>query len=696
MTHYLDPLLRPASIAVVGASVRHGSVGNQVLKNLLDGRFSGHLFAVNPRYKEVHGVQCYASLAELPKRVEHVIFAVSDEHIETALDAAIDHGVRAATLISALVLDDDDTPLLRERIARKARDADLLLCGGNAMGFYNFRDCVWACGFDTRSHSPPGNVTLISHSGSGMSGILDVDERINFNLAVSTGQELTVCMEQYLDFALEQAETRVVGLFMETVRNPQRMRATLDKANARGIPIVAIKVGRTDLAAELAVSHSGALAGNDAAFVALFDRYGVHRVDDMDELASALIMFAQPNAVGDGGLVSIHDSGGERQLTIDLADDVGVRFADLTPDTLSTLQARLDPGLPAVNPLDAWSRGGAGAHDVVADCFAAMLADPGAALGAVIHDRAPHGLLYGEYIDYLRRAHAASGKPVFLVANRQGTGSDPAVRATTEQGFPVIDGVRSFLTGVRCLFEHRDFRKREQMQPPARPDAAARWHTTLVQSQQIDELAGMALLTDFGIAVTTVRFADSEGAVVSAAQTLGYPVVLKTATGAEHKTDVGGVVIAIRDEITLRNAYRDMRERLGSAVTVAQMVDEPGVEMILGMTRDAQFGPLIMLGFGGIHAEVLRDVAFALPPFDAGTARRLVDRLRLRPLLNAQRGRSAVAIDAYCEAAARFSVLAAELGEQVAAIDINPLIVHQHACVAVDVLVVTTPTTARG
>ena len=690
MTHPLDPLLRPASVAVLGASVRQGSVGNQTLRNLLDGQYGGDLFAINPRYEEVCGIACYASLAELPHRAEHVIFAVNDERIEAALDAAIAHGVKAVTLMSALMLDEDAEPPLKERIARKVRDAELLVCGGNAMGFYNFPDRIWACGFDTRAHKPTGNVALISHSGSGMSGILDVDERINFNLAVSTGQELTVGMEQYLDFALEQPETRVVGLFMETVRNPAAMRAAFAKANARGIPIVAIKVGRTELAAELAVSHSGAIAGTDAVFAALFDRYGVQRVDDMDELATTLIMFAQPHAVADGGLVSIHDSGGERQLTIDVADRAGVPFADLSPDTLATLQARLDPGLPAVNPLDAWSRGGVGAPAVVVDCLATMLADPAAALGAVIHDRAPHGRLYPEYVEYLRLAHTGSDKPMFLVANRQGTGADPAVIKTTEAGFPVIDGVRAFLTGVRCLFEHRNFHRRPTDEPPAVPSSAAHWRKLLAGGQQIDDMTGMALLADFGIPVNSVQFADNESAVVSAAQAFGYLVVLKTAAGAKHKTDVGGVVLAIGDEPALRNAYQGMSARLGAGVTVARMVDNDGVEMILGMIRDAQFGPLVMLGFGGVHAEVLRDVAFALPPLDALTARRLLSKLRLRPLLDGRRDGGAVAIDSYCEAAACFSVLAAELGEHVEAIDVNPLIVHRQGSVAIDVLVETT------
>ena len=338
-----------------------------------------------------------------------------------------------------------------------------------------------------------------------MSGILDCEERIDFNLAVSTGQELSVSMDQYLEYAIECLDTRVVGLFMETARNPQGLQAALAKAARRGIPVVALKVGRTDLAARLTVSHSGAMAGRDDAYQALFDQYGVHRVQDMDELATAMIMFAQPHPVAAGGLASLHDSGGERQLLIDLAETVGVPLAEVGAATTRRLEALLDPGLPAVNPLDAWSAGGATADQVMADCFTALLCDDAVALGAVVHDRGPQGSIYPGYAGYLEAAHAASGKPVFLVANRQGTGSDPLVESLTRQGFPVLDGLRPFLAGVRALLAWRDFQFRssdlEQAEqpgrlPPAIAAAADAWAMRLGAGGSLDEYESGQLLAD--------------------------------------------------------------------------------------------------------------------------------------------------------------------------------------------------------
>ncbi|MCJ7814564.1 MAG: CoA-binding protein, partial [Xanthomonadales bacterium] len=460
-THPLNPLLRPASIAVVGATERPGSVGRKTVENLLTGKFPGRLYAINPGYDSVLGVPCFPDLASLPEIVEHVVLTVGDSRIEAALDDTIAHGAKAATMMSSLVLENDQPPLLRNRIVAKIEASGLIVCGANGMGFYNFADGVWVCGFDTReNHLHGGNVTLISHSGSGMSGIIDCEERIDFNLAISPGQELCVSMDQYLDFALEQPETRVVGLFMETARNPAGMTRAFQKANDKGIPVVVLKVGRTELSARLAVSHSGAITGRDDAYQALFDRYGVQRVQDMDELATALIMFAQPHPVAAGGLVSIHDSGGERQLLIDLADEMGIPLARIEPQTESRLEALLDPGLPPVNPLDAWGAGGPGANKIMEDSLATLMSDPNAAMGAVVHDRAPLGALCEEYFGYMRAGHRASGKPVFLVSNRQGSGTDPAAVRVTREGFPVLDGLRSFLAGVRCLTDWRDFNAR--------------------------------------------------------------------------------------------------------------------------------------------------------------------------------------------------------------------------------------------
>lgn len=690
LPHPLDPLLRPQSVAVVGASARADSLGDWALRNLVRGGYAGSIYPVNPAYQEIAGLRCRASLAELTAVPDLVIFAVNDERVEAVLDEAIAIGVPAAVIMSTMVLDNDAEPPLRERVRRKVRDAGMLLCGGNGMGFYNIRDQVWACGFDSCEHEGPGKITLISHSGSGMSGLIDSEARLAINLAVSTGNELGVTMDQYLDFALDLPETRAVGLFVETARNPDGFRSALAKAQARNIPVVALKVGRTEKAAQLTVSHSGAMAGDSATYDALFDCYGVHQVRDMDELATLLILFGELHPVGPGGLVSLHDSGGERQLMVDLADAAGVELTALQDYTVTALGKVIDPELPAVNPLDAWSRGGANAARQMQESFGLMMQDCGAAIGVVAHDRAPDGGIYQSYLRYLEYAHAVSGKPVALVAARQGSGCDPSVVEATRRGFPVLDGLPAFLRGVRALFEQRDFQSMPAPAPTVSLPAGlvARCREELRNRGALSESRSMALLAESGIAVNSGRVVTGRTEVLAAAARLGYPLVAKTAMpGIAHKSERGGVLLNLQTETALLAAYDHLAVACGPAVLIAPML-AAGVEMILGTRRDPQFGPVVVLGFGGIHAELLEDVAFALPPFSPEWAERCLSRLKLRPLLDGVRGMPAANVASFCDTASRFSVLVHELRDVLFEADINPLIVNADGCIAADALLV--------
>ena len=362
---------------------------------------------------------------------------------------------------------------------------------------------------------------------------------------------------------------------------------------------------------------------------------------------------------------------------VDLADEAGVPLTELTADTVAELEKILDPELPAINPLDAWSRGGPDSADQMADSLAAMMNDPGAAIGAVVQNRAPYGKVYRSYFEYMQRGHAASGKPVALVAARQGTGHDDIAVSSTAEGFPVLDGVSAFLRGVRALFDYRDFLARHDGPLP----------TVDVSTAAIGpgEAGALQLLAGSGLPVVPVTLINKESDAVADQ----YPVVLKTAApGVAHKSDVGGVVLNIKSGKELQLAYRDMAKRLGPEALIAPMVDE-GVEMMLGVRTDPQFGPIVLIGFGGVYAETLKDVVFAVPPFTAAHARRCVDRLRLRHMLDGQRGTPPADIGAFCDAAARFSVLVDTLRDEMREIDINPVIVHETGCTIVDALVVT-------
>lgn len=683
--HPLRPLLAPRSIAFVGASPRPNTPGNDMLRMAALGSFTGKTFPINPNYRDVEGQRCYASFAELPEPVDLAILAVANARLEAAMREAAAHGARAAVIFASGYLENDGSPPLTERIAKIARDAGMAVCGGNCMGFYNDAAKVWAAGFPAGREPRPGNIAFISHAGSIWGAFAHNDRRFRFNLVVSAGQELVTTAADYLDYALEQPETGVVGLFLETVRAPERFARALEKATRRDIPVVALKAGRTAAAAALALSHSGAIAGDDAAYEALFERYGAHRVHTLDELGTTLLLFAQGRRAAPGGVAAIHDSGGERELVLDLAADCAVPYAVIGSETVARLRARLDHGLEPINPLDAWGTG----HDFVnlfADCFTALLDDPDTGLGIFFNDLRDGSYLQQGFAQAARMAAGRTAKPVAYATNYSQVRHDGLSVELTEAGVPVLDGTVPALLAARHLLDHRDFRLRA---PDPAPVAKPRrdWRARLAAGP-LDEAEALALLADYGMATLPTAVVESADTAVRAAEKIGFPAVCKTAMAEiHHKTERGGVKLGLADGAAVRAAYEDLARRLGPRVLVTRMA-EPGVELALGFTRDAQFGPVVMVAAGGTLIEILRDARHALAPFGPATARRLLDRLSIARLLAGTRGAAPADIDAAARAIARFSVLAADLADLVSECDVNPLIVSAGGAMAVDALVI--------
>jgi len=688
MSHRLDPLLNPESIVIVGATTS-GGMGTRVIKNLQHGGFKGKLFGLHPKNKDAFDIPCYPDFKSLPEKVEHAIFAVSDERIEGLVDAAIDADIKAMSMMSMLYLDDDEKPYLKDRIQAKLNKADILLCGANGMGFFHIEKGVWVNGHFSRPNHEPGGICIISQSGSGVAGIIDCEERINLNLSVSSGSELTVGAEDYLDYILHQESTTVVGMFLETIRKPDQMIQAFKLANERKIPIIVLKTGRTERSAELTVSHSGGLAGVDDCYNALFEKYGIQRVADMDELATTLIMFDQPYALANGNMVSMHDSGGERQLIIDIADQQGVEFAELEDDTTQKLKEILDPGLPAVNPLDAWGKGLGDADQIMIDSMIAMLSDSNASMGAIVMDRGPLGKIFPEYVDYLDKANQQTGKPVFLVSNRQGTGTDPLVLQLTQNGTPVIDGLYSFLAGVRCLHQYRDFLKNsESIDIVLDQEKVIYYQKKLNTIDFFGEADALKMFSEFGIKANESTIVTNKGDLSEISSKMIFPLVLKTAVkDVFHKSELNAVYLNIESQEVLLESYKELQTNLPGDSLVAPMIESNGIEMILGMTTDQQLGPMVTIGFGGYYAEALKDVVTLMPPFSKETAKKAILSLKMNPLLNGYRGSEAVDIDAFSELASRFSVIAVEFKEQIREIDLNPIILSKDNCIAVDALI---------
>ncbi len=688
MRRDLTKLLAPRSIAFVGASPRPDTPNNDMLRLIRAGGYRGTVHAISPSHAEIEGYPCLPSLADLPAPPDLAVLAVRNERLEGAMAQAVAAGAGAAVIFASATLAQDAAPPLIARL--RALAGDMPVCGPNGMGFYNDLDRVWIGGFRSPRRPVPGGIALIAHSGSVFGALAHNDPRLRFALAVSPGQELTATAADYLAHAVRRPEVRAVGLFLETARDPAALRAALSEAASRDVPVVALKVGRTPAAAAAALSHTGAVAGSDAAWTALFDETGAIRVETLDELAATLLLCAAGRRPAKGGLVAIHDSGGERELAIDLAERIGVPFAPIGAATRAAIQARLDPGLVADNPLDAWGTG----RDFVplfADCFAHLLADEAAALGFFCADFRDDYYLHAGFAEAALAAAATTAKPVACVTNYTQLRHDRIALRLTEAGVPVLDGTANALAAARGLLAWRDARQRPPDPLPTLPDAATavldRLRTRLAAGEVPDEAAALDLLAGWGVPVVAHRIVADEAAAVAAGEAFGWPVVLKTAMpGIAHKSDAGGVTLGLRDAAALRMAWREMAGRFGPRAMVARQAPA-GPELALGMVRDPQFGPVIVIGAGGTLIELLDDRVPALPPFGPGTARRLLDRLGLRRLLDGYRGGAATDLDVLVLAISRFSRLAADLGDLLEAIDVNPLICGA-APLAVDALLI--------
>ena len=690
--HRLRPLLEPRSIALVGASARPDSFGYDTLRNLASPHYRGRIHAVNPRYDRIDDIDCHPSLGDVPGGIEHAVLSVANARIEAALVDAVEAGVRSVTIFGSAYLEGDTAGSnLKDRLQGISREAGLLVIGANCMGYVNYSvgaRVTWMR-VPEGGWFDPGHITLISHSGTCFLTLQFVDPRHRHNLCISAGQELTVTAADYIDYALDKESTRVIALFLETVRDPDAFRAALDRAARAGVPVVAIKVGRTDRSAELARSHSGALAGNDAAYEAVFDHYGVLRVDTWDELAAASRLFAHHKEIAPGGLAGIMDSGGARGMLLDLAARMDVPFADIGEGTAKTLSGLLEYGLEPVNPTDVWGSG-RDWQDVYTGSMKALADDPASAMTGIFADLG--GLESGGsiYLELCEKIERETAKPVFFCQHWSRAMDPEMTRRTAGSPVLVIDGTETFLAAVRLAMQRRDRVDDSpgDMAPAPGEPVIERWRQRLAHAEALDENEGLALLESFGIAAPARRTAASADECAAAAAALGWPVVLKTAAaGLLHKTDVAGVILSIDNEDDAIRGWRDLAERLGPRVLVEAMAPR-GIEMAAGIVIDRQFGPLVMIAAGGVLIETHADRRFLLPPSGRASVRRAIDQLACRPLLDGVRGSEAADVDALIDAVARLSVIATTLGDRLAELDINPLIVHPKGCQAVDALVI--------
>ncbi|MFD8235012.1 acetate--CoA ligase family protein [Streptomyces sp. NPDC059696] len=687
----LDRFFHPRSVAVVGASDAEGRPNTGITRQLADWaeRVGARLHPVHPSRPAVFGIPCSPSVAALPEQVDLAVVLVGDPLpvIEELADAKARFAVVFA---SGFAETGPEGEAAQRRLAAAVEQSGMRLLGPNTNlnAFERFREDL---------QGPA--IALITQSGHQGRPVFALQELgIRLSHWAPTGNEADLDSADFLSYFAEQPEVGAIACYLEGLKDGRAFLLAADRAARRGVPVVAVKVGRTETGARTAASHTGTLTGADAVVDAALRQYGVIRVDGLDELQDTAALLARARPPRADGVVVYSISGGTGAHVADLATATGLKLPVLSEAKQTELHQWIPAYLSVANPVDN------GGHPVGDErgrkIIDAILADP--AVGVLICPvTGPFPPLSDRLVRDLVDAAEQTDKLVCVVWGSP-VGTEPAYREVLlgSSRVATFRTVGNCLTAVRAHLDHHRFtaayRSPFDEAPRTLSPSYRKAQALMHPGGQLSEHAAKQLLRAYGIRVPREQLVTSAAAAVRAAGLVGYPVVMK-ASGARiaHKTELGLVKIGLTSASQVRDAYRELTDIARyedvalDGVLVCQMVEQ-GVEMVIGVAHDDLFGPTVTVGLGGVLVEVLRDTAVGVPPFGEEQARDMLAGLRGRALLDGVRGRPPADLDALVEVVLRVQRMALELDDQLAELDINPLMVlpQGQGAVALDALAV--------
>ncbi len=694
----LDKIFKPQRIALVGVSPNPKSVSGRILANLVGGGFRGVVYPVSPSVEAVMGIPCFPNVASLPKTADLGVICAAAAQVPDLVRECGQAGIRGLIVVSAGFRETGPAGRALEDaiLAEARRFAGMRILGPNCLGVISPGLPLNASFAGAMPRA--GHVAFVSQSGALCTSVLDwaAEEKLGFSHFISTGNMLDVDFGDLIDYLGEDEATKSILLYIESISDARKF-MTAARAFARMKPIVAYKAGRFPESAAAAASHTGALAGEDAVYDAAFQRMGLARVFNIGEIFDVADLVGRPKVPKGPRLAVLTNAGGPGVMATDALVAAGGALARLSEATLAALDAALPPQWSRRNPVDVL---GDAKSKLVAKAAQIVLQDPG--VDALLVIITPQAMTNPTAVAKEVAAQAAATpKPVLAAwlggaTMREGTGllneAGIPTYPTPEQAVKAFMTLVSYARDLEILYETPKDISVEF--PVHRGAVRGRFAGLLTWTEgALSESLSKELLAAYGIPVTSPVPAATADEAVRAADAAGYPVVLKVLSpDITHKTDVGGVALDLEDGAAVRAAFGAMMETVArrapaarlEGVTVQKMVRSgDGVEMILGIKKDPTFGTVVMVGMGGTAAEIYGDRAIGFPPLNERLARRLVDQLRMRPLLHGYRGRPAADVDKLVEVLVRLSYLAADFPE-VAELDINPLLVTAEGVVALD------------
>lgn len=683
----LARMLRPATIAIVGASDRIGPGLNAWLALQAVG-YAGRTYLVNSRRPTLLDRPTYPDLASIPEPLDAVFVAVPRDGVASALRQAAARGAAGAAVLSSGYGEAGPEGVEAQReMAAICAEAGMALCGPNCLGLISFAGSAALWGTTVPDGVARGGVAVIAQSGSVGIALLNAGRGFGLAYLITSGNEAVTTAADYLEALADDPDVTAVIAFLEQLRHAQRFIAAARRARALGKPVIVVKSGRSERGRRAVMAHTGAVAGEDAVCEAAFRAAGVMRVNSLDELMemAALVSAPQPRPAAPGVAV-LSPSGGEIALSLDIAESARLELPAL-PDASREIAALLPDFAHAGNPLDlTW----AGLYDpaLARRCAELMGGEP--AVGAlVLLQDAPRGLAeqqatrYANLFRGVAEGARAAGKPLAVVSNLA-TDFHPAYEAVgREAGVPCLRGTFEGLAAV-ARYTRWATTPPSQRPAPTAPGSVADARQRLAQAppgRAVAEHDARAVLAAYGIAGPREVLTSGEEDAVNAARSLGFPVVLKgLVEGVLHKTEAGLVRVGLRSEGDVRAAAGEIVERAGAAGgrllgTLVQEMVAPVAEILVGARVDREFGPVVVVGGGGVLVELYRDVAIRLAPVGEAEARDMLDETRAAALLKGFRGRPVGDIGAVARTAAALSRFIADFRAEVVEVEINPLAV---------------------
>lgn len=699
----LEALLNPSSVAVVGASSKP-SIGRSVIENLQLIGYGGTILPVNPKYSEVLGLECWPSLADLDTDPGVVVFCVGAGRVLEGYRMLPDIGAVGAVIFDGGFAEAGSSGReLQAEITAISRDAGIALCGPNCMGFINPANRTGA--YAQLIHDPgqlSGNVGFVSQSGSMCIGLMSDTRRFGFSTMVSSGNEAVVTTADYIDYLADDPATAVIAVFSEFIADPERFVAALDRAAAADKPVVVLKTGRTARSQRAVTSHTGGLCGEARVFSAMLRAHRAIEVHGPDELTEVLAACQAAHRPAGARASVVTASGGLVELVLDTAPEAGIELPPLSPEDRAAVESFMGPFSGDGNPLDAWGHGEFAANLPQALGVARGSADTDVVVfpNDAFDGQPMGGSASGQgFTPLLAASAAASDKPHYQLNTRPGLMHRRQVDVLAAGGGATLGGLRQGFSAIARLAAFSRWRSRPAV-------GEARRHHLLVEFAVrgrrviIDEHESKRMLMDYGVPVTRERLVAALPEAQGAAAAIGFPVVLKAVSDrVAHKSELGLVRLDITDPEALERDWHDLAQAisgagLGSFGVLVQGMVTDGVEALVGVSRDRDFGLTLALGPGGVAADLseVDDVALRVLPLKVGDAADMVSESpRLARLLAGFRGNppaDVAALVACIEALAEFAWAERDYIDE---IDLNPVVVRSEGrgCVAADALIVT-------